>query len=166
MNFRQIETFRVVMQTLSMTRAADQLHTSQSNVSRVMAQLQRETGLRLFERIGLRLAATPEAEALLREVQRVYVSIQTISEAADRIRTLGADGLRIAVSPALGIGLLPQALAVFRDQRPSLPVTMHTADSATICKWTAEGYCDFGLASYIALPQDVDSRILRRERAV
>ena len=166
MNLRQIETFRAVMQTRSMTLAADQLHTSQPNVSRVIAQLQRETGLKLFERIGVRLAATPEAEALLREVERVYVSVQTIGEAAGRIRTLGADGLRIAVSPALGIGLLPQALAVFREQRPNLSVTVHTADAATICKWTAAGYCDFGLASYVALPQEVEGRMLVRERAV
>lgn len=166
MNLRQIETFRAVMQTLSMTRAAEQLHTAQSNVSRIMAQLQKETGLKLFERMGLRLAATPEAEALWREVERVYVSLQTIDEAAARIRTLGADGLRIAVSPAIGISVLPQALAAFRRERPGLAVTVHTADSPTICKWTAEGYCDVGLVAYVAIPQEVESQALHREQAV
>lgn len=166
MDFHQIETFRAVMQTRSMTVAASQLHTSQPNVSRVMARLQKETGLKLFERMGLRLVPTPEAEALLREVERAYVGLQTIRDAADRIRTLGAGGLRIAVSPALGIGLMPQALQVFREQRPHVRVTVHSSDSATISKWTAAGYCDFGLASFLADPDEVDGRLLFRGRAV
>ena len=166
MDFHQIETFRAVMQTRSMTVAASQLHTSQPNVSRVMARLQKETGLKLFERMGLRLVPTPEAEALLREVERAYVGLQTIRDAADRIRTLGAGGLRIAVSPALGIGLMPQALQLFREQRPHVRVTVHSSDSATISKWTAAGYCDFGLASFLADPDEVDGHLLYRGRAV
>jgi DNA-binding transcriptional LysR family regulator len=166
MDFRQVETFRAVMQTRSMTVAALQLHTSQPNVSRVIARLQKETGLRLFERIGLRLVPTPEAQALLREVERAYVGLQTIREAAGTIRTLGAGGLRIAVSAALGIGLMPRALQLFRRQRPHVRVTVHTSDSATISKWTAAGYCDFGLASFLADPEEVDGRLLHSERAI
>ncbi|WP_406625942.1 LysR family transcriptional regulator [Acidovorax sp. SDU_ACID1] len=60
MNYKQIEAFRAVMLTGSMTAAAAQLHTSQSNVSRSIAMLQRETGLKLFERAGIRVAATPK----------------------------------------------------------------------------------------------------------
>ena len=166
MDFHQIDTFRAVMQTRSMTMAASQLHTSQPNVSRVIARLQRETGLKLFERVGLRLVPTPEAEALLREVERAYVGLQAVREAAGRIRTLGSGGLRIAVSAALGIGLMPQALQLFRRQRPGVPVTVHTADSATISQWTAAGYCDFGLASFVADADEVVARLLHRERAV
>ena len=51
MNYRQIECFRAVMHTGSMTLAAAQLHTSQPNVSRAIALLQRETQLKLFERL-------------------------------------------------------------------------------------------------------------------
>lgn len=166
MNFRQIEAFRAVMHTGSVTVAATQLHTSQPNVSRAIAQLQRDTKLRLFQRIGNRLAATPEAEALLREVDRVYVGLNSIAEAADRIRVLGVEGLRVAVTPALGISLAPQALQVFRAEYPNVPVVIHIADSMTICKWTASGYCDLGLSASVALPQEVDSELIHTERAV
>lgn len=166
MNFRQIECFRAVMHTGSMTLAALQLHTSQPNVSRAMAQLQRETGLRLFERIAQRVSPTPEAYALLKEVDRTYVGLQTIRQAADRIRTLGVDGLRIAVTPALGISTVPRVLQVFRGMRPGVPVVVHTADSAMICKWVSSGYCEIGLAAYVALPQEVDSELVHSERAV
>src|SRR6478609_252007 len=50
MKFKHIETFRVVMLTRSMTLAAGELHTSQSNISRVIGQLEAATGFRLFDR--------------------------------------------------------------------------------------------------------------------
>jgi len=166
MKLREIEAFRAVMRTGSMTVAAKQLHTSQPNVSRAIAQFQRETQLCLFERVGLRVVPTPEAEALLREVERVYVSLTTIREAADRIRAHGVGGLRIGVTPALGMSLVPKALQVFRASRPGVPVLAHTSDSATVCRWTASGYCDFGVVAAVALPHEVDDEMLHRERAV
>ena len=166
MNLRHIECFRAVMHTGSMTVAAKQLHTSQPNVSRAIALLQRETQMKLFERIGLRLVPTPEAHALLKEVDRVYVGLQSIRAAADRIRTLGVDGLRVAVTPSLGISPVPRVLQVFRGLRPHVPVVIHTADSATICKWVSSRYCDLGLAAYVALPQEVDSELVLSQRAV
>jgi DNA-binding transcriptional LysR family regulator len=166
MNFRQIECFRAVMHTGSMTLAAAQLHTSQPNVSRTIALLQRETHMKLFERVGLRVVPTPEAHALLKEVDRVYVGLESIGAAAERIRTMGVDGLRIAVNPSHGISPVPQVLQVFRGMRPKVPVVVHTADSATICKWVSSRYCDLGLAGYVALPQEVDSELVISERAV
>ena len=116
MNYRQIECFRAVMYTGSMTLAAAQLHTSQPNVSRAIALLQRETQLNLFERVGQRVVPTPEAQALLKEVDRVYVGLQSIRAAADRIRTLGVEGLRIAVTPALGISPVPRISSPWRPR--------------------------------------------------
>ena len=154
------------MHTGSMTLAAAQLHTSQPNVSRAIALLQRETQLQLFERVGQRVAPTPEAHALLKEVDRVYVGLQSIGHAADRIRTLGVEGLRIAVTPGLSVSPVPRILQVFRGLRPRVQVVVHTADSATICKWVSSGYYELGLAGYIALPQEVDTELVHSERAV
>jgi DNA-binding transcriptional LysR family regulator len=131
MNYRQIECFRAVMHTGSMTLAATQLHTSQPNVSRAIALLQGETQLKLFERVGQRVVPTPEAHALLKEVDRVYVILQ-----------------------------------VFRGMRPRVPVVVHTADSATICKWVSSGYYELGLVGYVALPQEVDTTLVHSDRAV
>ena len=46
--------------------------------------------------VGLCVVATPEAHALLKEVDRVYVGLESIGAAAERIRTMGVEGLRIA----------------------------------------------------------------------
>ncbi|MGE0805412.1 MAG: LysR substrate-binding domain-containing protein [Burkholderiaceae bacterium] len=166
MDFKQIETFRSVMQTRSMTVSAAALHTSQPNVSRLIAKLERELGFKLFQRVGLRLVPTPEAEALYQEVQRSFVGLAAIREAAGTIRELGTGGLKIAASPALSIGVLPPALQRFRQRRPDVGVTVHTSDSATVCKWTSSGFCDFGLASFIPEMSELVGELMHRENGL
>ena len=126
-------------------------------------------GLRIepIEEPRLPADGTLEVEALLREVDRAYVGLQTIKEAAGTIKVMGAGGLRIAASPALAIGLMPQAIELFRKQHPHVPVSVYTSDSATACRWTAAGYCDFGLVSFVPDgAADVTSRVLHRQRAL
>ena len=66
MNIRQIEIFRAVMQAGSITGAAHLLHVSQPGVSRMLAHIELQLGLALFERTRGKLRPTPEAQALYR----------------------------------------------------------------------------------------------------
>jgi DNA-binding transcriptional LysR family regulator len=166
MDYRQIEAFRAVMLTRSMTVAASQLHTSQPNISRIIARLQKETGLKLFQRVGLRLVPTPEAEALFREVQRSFVGLAAIEEAAGVIRELGSGGIRIGASAALSVGVLPPAIRLFRQKRRDVAITVHTSDSASVCKWVSEGFCDFGLASFLPDMPELATELLHQENGL
>jgi DNA-binding transcriptional LysR family regulator len=166
MNYKQVEAFRAVMLTGSMTTAAAQLYTSQPNVSRLVGQLERDTGLQLFKRMAGRLLPTPEAEALFREVERSFVGLQGLREAALSIRRLGTGTLRIGTVSSIAIGLLPTALSAFRRQHPDVPVAVHISDSPTVCKWTAAGFCDLGLVAYLVDTPGVEARIWHRERGV
>lgn len=166
MNFKQIETFRAVMLSRSMTLAADQLHTSQPNVSRVMAQLEAETGFRLFERIGGRLVPTREGEALYRDVERAFVGLDTVRDAARAIREHGAGALRIGAVPSIAMSVMPQAIREFRRRHPDVPIAVHTSDSPTVAKWTAAQFCDVGLVSYGVETPGVTATVLRDEDGV
>lgn len=166
MNFKQIETFRAVMLSRSMTMAATQLHTSQPNISRVIAQLEREAGFRLFERIGGRLVPTPEGEALFRDVERAFVGLDALRDSARAIRQLGAGGLRIGAVPSIAMTVLPQAIHEFRRRHQDVPISVHTSDSPTVAKWTATQFCDFGLVSYVVETPGVSASVLRDEDGV
>jgi DNA-binding transcriptional LysR family regulator len=50
---RQLRIFRVLARTLSFTRAAAELGYVQSNVTAQVQALERELGVRLFDRLGL-----------------------------------------------------------------------------------------------------------------
>ena len=166
MNFKQIETFRAVMLSRSMTLAAAQLHTSQPNVSRVIGQLEREAGFRLFERIGGRLMPTAEGEALFRDVERAFVGLDSLRDSARAIRELGAGALRIGAVPSIAMSVMPQAIREFRRRHPDVPISVHTSDSPTVAKWTATQFCDFGLVSYVVDTPGVSASVLRNEHGV
>src|SRR3546814_9544927 len=70
MNFRQIEAFRTVIACGTTTRAAEILRISQPAISRLLADLERTTKLKLFDRGKGRIRPTAEGLAFYDEVQR------------------------------------------------------------------------------------------------
>ncbi|NYH17163.1 LysR substrate-binding domain-containing protein [Paraburkholderia bryophila] len=150
MNLKHIEAFRAVMVAGSMTAAAKALFTSQPNVSRLISQLERETGLALFLRSGVRLIPTSEGTAFFREVERAYVGLQGLANAAAQIRNLGSGRLRIAAMPSAGWTLVPRALKRFQALYPGVTVSLHVNTSGTVNHWTASQFCDLGVAVYVS----------------
>ena len=131
MNLKHIEAFRAVMVSGSMTAAARTLFTSQPNVSRLISQLERETGLQLFQRSGVRLIPTSDGTAFFREVERAFVGLQGLANAAAQIRNLGSGRLRIAAIPSAGMTLVPHAIKRFVALFPEVTVSLHVNTSAT-----------------------------------
>lgn len=162
MKFSQIEAFRAVMLSGSMTAAAEHLHTSQPNISRLIAQLEKETSLRLFERAGARLMPTDEGTAFFRDVERAFVGLQSLENSAHGIRQFGTGRLRIATVSATATALLPHVIKRFKQQYPDVTISMHISDSLTVAHWTASQFCDFGVASYIGDTPGVDVEVLAK----
>src|SRR5690625_2462573 len=89
MHFKQLEAFRAVMLTGSMSAAVREIHTSQPNISRLIAQLEMHTGFKLFERVAGRLLPTPEDQAFFRDVDRAFISLKDIKISAKNIAQQG-----------------------------------------------------------------------------
>ncbi|TDG02056.1 LysR family transcriptional regulator [Paraburkholderia guartelaensis] len=150
MKLRQIEAFRAVMESGSMTGAARDLQTTQPNVSRLIAQLENDTRLVLFDRTGGRLLPRPEAKALFREVQRVFVGLKSLTYAADTIRNLGSGRLRIGAVPGIGLSFLPRVVERFRRTRPGVNISIHTNSSITVEQWVSSQFCDVGVVAFVS----------------
>jgi DNA-binding transcriptional LysR family regulator len=161
MNFKQIEAFRAVMLSGSMTAAADALHTSQPNISRLIAQLERHVGFKLFERVAGRLLPTAEGASLFADVERAFTGLNDLERSAQNIRRGGTGRLRIGAVPSLTLTLLPRVIQRFRQQNPDVAISIHTNDSPTVAHWAASQFCDLGLASYVGEDMPgVDTRII------
>jgi DNA-binding transcriptional LysR family regulator len=122
MSLRQIEVFRAIMITGSVSEAARMLFVAQPSVSRVLSVTEERLGLLLFERARGRLYPTPEAKQIFEEVEAAYAGVQRVD---DLVRALveGRSGkLNVVCSPSLGVHLVPRAIALFNRQYPELPV--------------------------------------------
>lgn len=145
MTFRHIEAFRAVVATGSMTEASRRLHTSQPQVSRLIAQLEAITGLPLFDRSGSRVVPSLDGTRFHAEVERAFVGLTSLESAAARIRAFGAERLRVAAMPRLAGGLLARAVVRFRAAHPDVIVAIHSGDDETVNHWLATGFCDAAL---------------------
>ncbi|WP_439495656.1 LysR substrate-binding domain-containing protein [Bosea sp. (in: a-proteobacteria)] len=137
MNLRQIEAFRMVMLTGTVTGAAERLSISQPAVSRLLSLLEAKTGLTLFTRSKQRLQPTPEALLFLREVDRSFVGLEKLERAAHNIRTAATGSLRIASIPIVGLVFLPRVIARYRRLHPDVAIGLQTRSSATVMDWMA-----------------------------
>lgn len=146
MSLKHIEAFRVVMQTGSMTEAARRLHTSQPQVSRLVAQLEELIGFALFVRSGTRLLPSLGGKRFFQDVEKTFAGLQGLEAAASNIRTFGGDRLAVAAMPRIAGGLLSKAVAEFKRDHPDAMVTIHSGAAATINTWVSSGLCDLGLA--------------------
>jgi len=159
-NFKQVETFRAVMLSRSMTQAARELHTSQPNISRVIGQLERQIGMRLFERAAGRLVPTPEGRAFFRDVERSFIGLRSLENSAASILKRGVGRLRIGSVPSMALTLAPSAIQRFSQLFPDVVVSLHVSDSVSVGQWTATGYSDIGIASYVHDSQGIDVELL------
>lgn len=145
LKIRQIEAFRAVMLRHTVTRAAESLHISQPAVSRLIADLEERVGFMLFERQQGRLAPTAEARVLFEEVERAFVGMDRIAQAAQQIRAMRRGSLRVAGSPAVALDLLPAVIARFVERYPGMDVILLAHSATTVVEKIASGQCDVGL---------------------
>jgi DNA-binding transcriptional LysR family regulator len=144
---RQIEAFRAVMRTGSMTTAAEMIHVTQPAVSRLIRDLEAEIGLDLFDRRGNLVAPTAQAHALMAEVERSFVGLGQIKNFADNLRTGRAGSLRLGALPAMSGGFLPRFVAGFSRDRPGLKVLVDGLPSSVIRDRVVAGQFDLGVVS-------------------
>jgi DNA-binding transcriptional LysR family regulator len=123
LNLRQIEIFRAVMTTGSISGASQLLFVSQPAVSRLLSHTEQRVGFALFERIKGRLYATPEAKRLIHEVDLVYQGVQRVNELAADLAKNRTGILNIVSSQSVGQTLIPKALALFQAQHTDVKLT-------------------------------------------
>lgn len=147
MNFRQVEAFRAVMVTGSASRAADLLQVTQPAISRSVLELEKAAGFQLFDRIRGRLVPTAEGQLFFRDVESSFQGLDRLRISAARIRDFGTGDIRVASLAAMGSTLVPHALRLFRQEHPSIAVTLQVAGSSTVRELVASRRFDIGLAA-------------------
>jgi DNA-binding transcriptional LysR family regulator len=148
MNLRQCDAFRAMMETGTVTAAAERLRVSQPAVSKILAQFERELGFRLFLRHGRRLVPTPDAHALYQEVRRAFVGLDYLTRFAGGLRELRQGHLVVVASHAMCSFYLPAVVARFLHRHPGLSVSLNTADSPAIAQEIAMRRADLGIAQF------------------
>lgn len=166
MNLKQLEAFRAVMISGSMVGGAKLLRVSQPAVSQMIIQFERQTGVQLFRRHNGKISATPEAEILFAETERVYAGVKTLERLADGLRHNRYGNLRIAGFPAVSRQVLPRIISEYCRDRPDVNVTLDSIQSRNIADRVARQDIDLALSVMPSDRDEVEAALVGKLKAV
>jgi len=124
MDLRHVRTFVTVADVGTVSGAAERLHVAQPALSRQIANLEDELGLKLFDRVGRRLLLTSEGEQLLNDCRGLLTYARAVGEQAQVLRRGDVGVLRVSASPHLIEGIFPDFLHHYVARYPGVQVRL------------------------------------------
>lgn len=143
---RHLEAFHAVMLSGSITGAAGLLNVTQPAVSATIKHFEQRLGFTLFRRQGGRLEPSPEARALLPEVQDIFGRISGLERFSQDLAEGIQGSLSIAASSPIANAWLAKSVAEFVKTRPNVRVSLQSMDSNLIAERLLNEQVDLGVA--------------------
>jgi DNA-binding transcriptional LysR family regulator len=162
-SMRQLRAFLAVASHRHFRRAAEALHLSQPAVSRLIADLEAELDVRLFDRSTREVVPTEAGRYLEQAASRVLDELDGV---LTHVRTQ-ADPLRgrvrIAAVPTLSAGLVPLCIARSATDHPAIEIILRDQSQAQVLDAVRGGEVDFGLTVEPATPEEFDVESILRD---
>jgi len=159
MNARQIEVFRAVMRSGTLTAAAKLLNVSQPALSQLLRHTEDQLGFRLFSRTAGRLVPTPEAVRLYPAADRLHQDLDGLRRLALDLRDGKTGSLRLATSAPPALSFVPAAVQAFRAECPGLRLITHVVPMAVLTTMLERSEVEIGVGM-----NDTPHPLLRTER--
>lgn len=147
MELSALQAFVAVAEHDSFSAAADALFLTQPAVSKRVAQLEDELGVRLFERIGRRVSLSAAGTALLPRARRL------LNDARELKRTIGdlsgevRGRLVMGTSHHIGLHRLPTPLKRFTAHYPDVELDIRFMDSEAACRAVETGDLELAIVT-------------------
>jgi LysR family transcriptional regulator, cys regulon transcriptional activator len=138
----------VARQGLSISAAAEALHTSQPGVSKQIQMLEDELKLQIFQRNGKRLTGITEpGRHIVKLAATVMLEMQNIKRVGDEFSKVETGTLTIATTHTQARYKLPAAVKQFIELFPNVKLNIHQGDPSYVTAQVASGEADIGIAT-------------------
>ena len=175
MELRQLRYFVAVADTLNFSRASESLYVSQSALSKQVAELEQELGVRLLERDKRSVRLTqagelllPEAKSILMQSEKLLPLLRHQAEelSADRSIHIGVEA-RAEDDPIVH-RLLTDVVYGLRRRTPGLRALFWQHDFSGLKKALQEGTADLGIFLHTesTMEEALETQVLREDEMV
>jgi LysR family transcriptional regulator, nitrogen assimilation regulatory protein len=163
-DLKQLKALVTVVETGSVTKAAELLHLVQPAVTRQIRALEHELGVPLFERTRQGMRATEAGTSMAERARRALTELDRaraeLSPTPGTVTGLVSIGLLESTAELLA---QPLVAAVLRDY-PAIELRVLTAYSGHLQQWLDDGDLDLSLVYNMASTPSLNVRTLVREK--
>ena len=146
----QLRTLRAVAKERSFSAAARRTGKVQSAVSQSMERLERELGLRLFDRSGKSIRLTHAGTALAAAADRVCTEAQALGDLTESLRAGAETKLTIVVDSIVPSAALVDFAREFQAAHPHVELTVLTETMSAVTQLVRTKKAAFGIAGPVA----------------
>lgn len=144
-SLRQLRTFVTVAQAKSFSRAGDIIGLSQSAVSHSVKELERQCGVRLFDRTTREVVMTEAGHQLAARLERLLDELNSTLRDAGRVGQQLSGTVRVAASQTISAHLIPQCIAQSNRDYPEIDFVLHDRPQQWVLESIRQGEVDFGI---------------------
>lgn len=145
LRFRQLQALHAIVETGTVTAAAEALKISQPGVSNLISQMERSMKIPLFGRQKGRLTPTPEAMILYHDIDTVVRAMEHVNQTVHDLQNKQIGQLQVVTTHSISFGLMPELIAGFCRSRPQVSVSFQSQYSAKIQEWITAGLFEIGV---------------------
>ena len=141
----QVEAFVEIAWQGSMRQAGETIHLSQPALSSRIVGLERELGVRLFDRRKRGMTLTPAGRAFLPHAERL---LETARSGIATVRDFAggrAGEIIVAATPAISTYVLPELIRRFRARWPTVRMFVRTLPSEGVADLVLRGDAHLGI---------------------
>jgi DNA-binding transcriptional LysR family regulator len=160
MDLTLLTSFLVVSDVGTITDAADQLHVSQSALSRRLQQLERDLGSDLVVRGRHGVELTDAGRVTLEHGRAVVARYERLREELRALESLETGAVRIGGGATVTSYLLPSRIAAFQRTHPGVSFHVKEAGSQEIAADVGAGHLELGVVTLPVREQDLVVRPL------
>lgn len=142
MNLDQLQVFLAVARHLHFSRAAEELYITQPAVSASVAKLETFYGVKLFHRIGRRVALTDAGRFLQDQGPRLLDAVDWLERGLREFQGLGRGVLSLGASFTVGNYWLPPRLHRFGERHPEIELRCQLGNADQMLEGTSRGQFD------------------------
>ncbi|GAA0499436.1 glutamate biosynthesis transcriptional regulator GltC [Salinibacillus aidingensis] len=154
MELRQIKYFIKVAELEHVSEAALELHVAQSAVSRQIANLEDELGVKLFLRGGRKIQLTSVGELFLEHVERAMLEFDKAEKAVYDFLNPESGTIRLGFPISLAAKTLPNVISAFRKEHPQIGFQLHQGTVKELTDAVISGQIDIAFVSPVPTSHD------------
>jgi DNA-binding transcriptional LysR family regulator len=147
MNMQRLRAFQAIMESGSVTSAADELRLTQPAVSKLLKALELEVGFPLFLRANGRLTPSAQGAAFYQRTQRILADIDALATIAQNVAENRLGEIRLVATSQLSSTLFSRAIGEFQKQCPDVFVSLEILPLRDADRWIAGLNFDLGVSA-------------------